>query len=211
MENRHLKTVEKNPSPNTPIPDEELMLAFQKGDVHAFNELLKRHQGGIYNFLVRFLGNSENAEEAFQEVFVRVIKASESYSPQAKFSTWVYTIARNYCIDLSRKGKFRKVLSLDDKTGDKDSARVEDRLMDEKADPQSYVLAKNMNFYLEKFLNVLNADQKEVFLLRERQGLPFEEIAQIVGTSVNTVKSRMRYALLFLQDEFKKIGITKPK
>lgn len=211
MENRHLKTVEKNSNPNTPIPDEELMLSFQKGDVPAFNELLRRHQSGIYNFLVRFLGNSENADEAFQEVFVRVIKASESYSPQAKFSTWVYTIARNYCIDLSRKGKFRKVLSLDDKTGDKDSARVEDRLMDEKADPQGYVLAKNLNFYLEKFLNVLNADQREVFLLRERQGLPFEEIAQIVGTSVNTVKSRMRYALLFLQEEFKKIGITKPK
>jgi len=212
MDTRSLKSIESIPKQSGPIvSDEELMMSFQKGDAHAFNELIRRHHSGIYNFMVRFLGNAESAEEAFQEVFIRVIKASDSYSPQAKFTTWVYTIARNYCIDMTRKGRFRKVLSLDDKSGEKDGAKIEDRLLDEKADPQGYVAAQHLTAYLEKSLDTLNPDQREVFLLREKQGLPFEEIAKVVGTSVNTVKSRMRYALLSLQEEFKKIGITKPK
>jgi RNA polymerase sigma-70 factor (ECF subfamily) len=99
------------------ISDEDLMKSYTQGDVHAFQELVSRHQIGVYNFLVRYLGQRENAEEAFQEVFVRVIKSSPSYTPQAKFSTWLYTIARNYCIDLSRKGRFRKTTSLSDETG----------------------------------------------------------------------------------------------
>ncbi len=212
MEKRLLKPVESQATaPGLAISDEDLMLQFQKGDAHAFNELLKRHQNGIFNFLIRFLGNAESAQEAFQEVFIRVIKASDSYSPQAKFTTWVYTIARNFCIDQSRKNRLRKMLSLDDKYGDGEPMRIEDKLVDEKADTQSFLAAHRLSIQLEKSLANLNPDQREVFLLRERQGLPFEEIAQVVGTSVNTVKSRMRYALIFLQDEFKKAGLTKLK
>lgn len=189
--------------------DAELMQSYKNGDSGAFNVILGRHQGGIYNFLYRYLGQHENVEEAFQEVFIRVIRSVDSYTPQAKFSTWLYTIARNYCIDLSRKGKFRKTTSLDETPGGgEESLTLEERLSDPTAGPDSHASASNLTAKLEQILGKINPDQKEVFLMREKLGLPFEEIAQVVGTSVNTVKSRMRYALLALKEEFKKLGIT---
>ena len=184
------------------------MQAYKNGDTDAFNAILGRHQSGIYNFLHRNLGQSENVEEAFQEVFIRVIRSADSYTPQAKFSTWIYTIARNYCIDLSRKGKFRKTTSLDESpAGNEESFSMEERLPDPNAGPDVHASASNLAAKLEQILGKINPDQKEVFLLREKSGLPFEEIAQVVGASVNTVKSRMRYALLALKEEFKKLGI----
>lgn len=191
--------------------DEELMLAYQKGDSNAFEVLIGRHQRGVYNFLYRFLGQSESTEEAFQEVFERVIRSAQNYVPTARFSTWVYTIARNYCIDLSRKGKFRQVLSLDDRREDQDELTLADRISDSKAGPDLEASASNLASKLSQALDSINPDQREVFLMRENLGLPFEQISEIVNVSVNTVKSRMRYALSALQTEFKKLGITDPK
>ena len=190
------------------LPDEELMAAYQKGDLRAFEVLLARHHKGIYNFLYRFLGQSENVDEAFQEVFERVIRSTNAYVPTARFTTWLYTIARNYCIDLARKGRFRKTFSLDDSPGEDDSFSLGDRVSDKRPGPDQMASASNLEEKLTEALSQINPDQREVFLLREKQGLPFEEIAAVVGVSVNTVKSRMRYALTALQDQFKKLGIT---
>lgn len=187
--------------------DEDLMLAYKEGDHRAFDVLFSRQQKSVYNFLYRFLGQNENVEEAFQEVFIRVVKSAEAYSPSAKFSTWLYTIARNYCIDQSRKGRLRRTTSLNEGIGNTDGLTLEERLPDEKASPHLEVSARNLEQKLKMALEAINPDQREVFLMREKVGLPFDEIAKIVGTSVNTVKSRMRYALLALQQEFKKIGI----
>ena len=187
--------------------DEELMAAYQKGDLEAFGVLLARHQKGIYNFLYRFLRQNENVEEAFQEVFERVVRSASAYVPTARFTTWLYTITRNYCIDLSRKGRFRRTISLDDSSGDEESFSLGDKVSDEGPGPDQMASASNLEDKLASALGQINPDQREVFLLREKQGLPFEEIAAVVGVSVNTVKSRMRYALSALQNEFKKLGI----
>ncbi|MBX7147868.1 RNA polymerase sigma factor [bacterium] len=189
--------------------DEDLMLAYKNGEEAAFNYLLERHKKGVYNFLYRFLGQNENVEEAFQDVFFRVIRSSQAYEPQAKFTTFLYTIARNYCIDMSRKKKTRPVSALEDKKGAEDEeSRWEEKVEGSNFTPEQEVLAQNLHQKLEWILSQINPDQREVFLLREKQGLPFEEIATIVGASVNTVKSRMRYAVASLQDFFKKLGIT---
>lgn len=194
------------------ISDEELMLFYQKGNSSAFEELFSRYQKEIYNFICRFLGDVEGASEAFQEVFERVIRSGASYSPKAKFSTWVYTIARNYCIDLFRKKKLRRVVSLDEPGYlDDDGLTLGDRLSDKGPLPDEEISAMDLGQKLVFALNHINPDQREVFLLRERQGLQFEEISKIIGVSLNTVKSRMRYALKALQGEFKKMGITDPK
>lgn len=184
------------------------MLSYQKGDAAAFAVLFDRHAKGIYNFLYRFLGQRENVEEAFQEVFIRVIKASANYVPTAKFSTWAYTIARNYCVDCSRKGRYRKTVSLDEKLEHGEAMTLGDKIPDDAARTENQVSAQNLEAKLQEALDQINPDQKEVFLLREKSNLPFDEIANIVGSSVNTVKSRMRYALLALQEVFKKLGIS---
>ncbi len=194
------------------LTDEELMLAYQKGDVRSFDLLITRYQREIYNFIYRFLNDAQGAEEAFQEVFERVLRSAASYSPQAKFSTWVYTIARNFCIDTFRKKKLRHNVSLEEPLGSSDdTGRLEDVLPDDAPKPDQEASAHDLENKLAEALSRINPDQRDVFLMRDQQGLQFDEIAEIIGVSVNTVKSRMRYALQALQEEFKKIGIMKPK
>jgi len=186
--------------------DETLMQDYEKGDHLAFELLLKRHQSGIYNFLYRFLGQGENVDEAFQEVFLRVIRSTSSYTPSAKFSTWIYTIARNYCVDHVRKARFRKTVSFDDGEEGEEKISLADRVPDSKVDLDSQVLAQDLSQKLEQALKKINPDQREVFLLREKADCSFDEISQIVGSSVNTVKSRMRYALMALREELSILG-----
>ncbi len=93
--------------------DEDLMVAYQKGEARAFEVLLSRHRKPVFNFILRFVGDRETAEDLLQESFMRVIKGAEAYKRQAKFTTWLYTIARNLCVDQSRRRKHRKHASLD--------------------------------------------------------------------------------------------------
>jgi RNA polymerase sigma-70 factor (ECF subfamily) len=174
--------------------DEELMLAFQKGEVAAFEELVRRHQNGVFNFIYRFFNNREIAEEVFQEAFIKLHRAVERYEPKGKFSTWLYTIVRNQCVDTFRRRKIRQAISLDGKI-DEDDRSLLDSIPDESIPSDVLSSAKEIEEILAFALSKLNADQREVFLLREREELKFEEIAEITGVSVNTVKSRMRYAL----------------
>jgi RNA polymerase sigma-70 factor (ECF subfamily) len=174
--------------------DEELMVAFQKGDTGAYEELLRRHQHGLYNFIYRFLGNRETAEEVFQEVFIKIHRAAQSYAPNGKFTTWLYTIARNQCVDTFRRLKIREALSLD-VTFEDSEVRLGDTLANDEIPPDVLSSARQIENVLKLALDKLNPDQREVFLLREKEGFKFEEIAEMTGVSVNTVKSRMRYAL----------------
>src|ERR1041384_1901866 len=93
--------------------DEDLMVLYQRGEVRAFELLLTRHRKPVYNFILRFVGDKETAEDLLQEAFMRVIRGAEAYKRQAKFTTWLYTIARNLCVDQTRRRKHRKHASLD--------------------------------------------------------------------------------------------------
>jgi RNA polymerase sigma-70 factor (ECF subfamily) len=204
------KGAAREPLPLLRQSDEQLMAAYQKGDLHAFQVLLARHQKPIFNFIYRFLKNPEAAEEGFQEVFLRLIRSRQDYLPSAKFTTWLYTLARHYCIDQLRKKKHHDHASFEEEN-DKLYVNPESVGRFSHA-PEAYDIssARELNERLEKILNDLNPEQREVFLLRELQGLPFEEIARITGVSVNTVKSRMRYALQFLQKRFRELGVEAP-
>ncbi len=184
--------------------DEALMQAFCKGDVSAFEALVARHQRGVYNFLLRSVGQKARAEELLQEVFLRVVRAKARYTPSAKFTTWLYSIARNLCVDESRRAKFRKHQSLDasrrGSDGEQGSAMIasipsKDVPTDEAAE------APTIRKRLSEAVSKLPIEQREVFLLRQVSGLSFREIAETVDIPENTVKSRMRYALEKLRSE----------
>jgi RNA polymerase sigma-70 factor (ECF subfamily) len=183
--------------------DEGLMLRYQKGDVRAFEILLGRHRRPIFNFILRYVGVPAMAEDLLQETFLRVIKGAEAYQRQAKFTTWLYTIARNLCVDASRRGKHRKAASLDtpmDSDG-KEGATLLDVVADKAAGADRKVLTKELHGRLRNAIAKLSEDQREVFLMREFLDMPFREIADVVGCPENTVKSRMRYALEKLREE----------
>src|SRR5438309_6022744 len=96
------------------------MERYQRGDARAFEVLVTRHQGPVFNFILRFVGEPAGAEDVLQETFLRVVKGAGHFERRAKFTTWLYTIARNLCIDASRKAKYRRATSLDASVDDDD-------------------------------------------------------------------------------------------
>lgn len=184
--------------------DEGLMLRYQKGDVRAFEVLLSRHRKPVFNFILRFVGNPAQAEDLLQDCFLRLIKGVEGYQKQAKFTTWLYTIARNLCVDASRRGKHRRAYSLDapiDQEEGKDGATLLDVVPDEQVAADRQVIGNELSGKLHSAIAKLSEEQREVFLMREFLDMPFKEIADVVGCPENTVKSRMRYALEKLRQE----------
>jgi RNA polymerase sigma-70 factor (ECF subfamily) len=184
--------------------DEGLMLRYQRGDVRAFELLLSRHRRPVFNFILRYVGEPSHAEDLLQEVFLRVIKSADAYEKQAKFTTWLYTIARNLCVDAARRGKHRRAYSLDtpmDHDEGKDGATLLDVVSDGSPATDRKVIGKELHGKLQAAIAKLPDEQREIFLMREFLDMPFKEIADVVGCPENTVKSRMRYALEKLRED----------
>lgn len=187
--------------------DEDLMVMYQRGEVRAFEVLLVRHRRPVFNFVLRLVGDKSTAEDLLQEAFLRIIKGATAYKRQAKFTTWLYTIARNLCIDQSRRRKHRNHASLD---APLDRQEDQGSLLDVVAGPDPggdrHSANKQLADRMRRAIAALPEDQREVFLMREVLDMPFKQIAEVVGIPENTVKSRMRYALEKLQlllDEYK--------
>jgi RNA polymerase sigma-70 factor (ECF subfamily) len=199
---------------STEDADEDLMVLYQRGEVRAFEVLLSRHRKPVYNFILRFVGDKETAEDLLQEAFMRVIKGAEAYKRQAKFTTWLYTIARNLCVDQTRRRKHRKHASLDAPIdASDDSGTLLDVIPSNEMASDRKSVNKQLHQTMQRAIEALSEDQREVFLMREFLDMPFKQIADVVGVPENTVKSRMRYALEKLRlelDEYKDVAKAAP-
>jgi RNA polymerase sigma-70 factor, ECF subfamily len=190
--------------------DARLMHAYKKGDAKAFERLLQRHKKPVYNFCLRMLQERSAAEDAMQEVFLRVVRSAKDWQQNAKFTTWLYTIARNHCIDALRKAGHRKTASLDQtfEEGEEQGPTLGDRLGDEESiTPDRGAESARLRRKLTEAIASLSEEQREVFVMREYAGMPFKDIATVVGVPENTVKSRMRYALEHLKSHLAKLGV----
>jgi RNA polymerase sigma-70 factor (ECF subfamily) len=185
----------------TDATDEALMIRFQSGDRSAFTFLVRRHQGPLFNFALRHLRSQPAAEEVVQDAFVRVVQNAADFKHEARFSTWLYTIARNLCIDQIRKRALRRHPSLDEpkRTEESDGPTLGEQTADARANVERAAVSVEIREKVLAAVETLPDEQREVFLMREVSNLPFKEIAEIVGVPENTVKSRMRYALERLQ------------
>ena len=174
--------------------DEVLLLAYRAGDVRAFERLVARHEKPVWNFIRRFVGDPTTAEDLLQEVFLRVVKSADEWRGSAKFSTWLYTIARNLTVDHARRAVHRDTTSLDgpERAAPSD---LHDRVASVAPAADSLVADRQTKARIDDAIAALPAEQREVFLMREVMEMPFAEIATAVGASEPTVKSRMRYAL----------------
>lgn len=194
--------------------DEDLMVRYQQGEVRAFEMLLGRHRKSVFNFILRYVGDKETAEDLLQETFMRVIKGADAYKRQAKFTTWLYTIARNLCVDQTRRRKHRRHASLDaPMAADDDSGTLLDVLPSSEMASDRKSVNKQLYQRLQGAIGALSEEQREVFLMREFLDMPFKQIADVVGVPENTVKSRMRYALEKLRldlDEYKDLAKAVP-
>jgi RNA polymerase sigma-70 factor (ECF subfamily) len=182
-------------------PDETLMLRYQQGDRAAFAQLVRRHQAPLFNFALRQVRVPQVAEDVVQESFVRVVQNAADFKHEARFTTWVYTITRNLCIDHLRKRALRKHPSLDQSRGEEgDGPTLGEQTADPRASVEREATGTELKERIARAVDKLPDEQREVFLMREIANLPFKEIAEITGVPENTVKSRMRYALERLQE-----------
>ncbi|MFY2557740.1 RNA polymerase sigma factor [Corallococcus terminator] len=190
--------------------DERLMLAFQAGDARAFEALVRRHRTPVFNFILRFVGQRARAEDVLQETWLKVVRSAGEYQAKARFTTWVYTIARNLCVDSARKESYRQAASLESPVSGVDGEEgrtLSEALPDSGASPERGAYNARLRPLLERALASLPEEQREVFILREYSGIPFKDIADVTGVSENTVKSRMRYALDGLRRRLAELGV----
>jgi RNA polymerase sigma-70 factor, ECF subfamily len=173
-----------------PDTDEALVVRYQRGDVAAFEELLDRHRAGVYRFLARFVGDRARAEDLSQECWMRVVAAAPRWRERGCFKSWLYGVARNLATDEARRAVHRRCESIDAPAAAAwQGVAAPGRAPDDAAGDALLRPA------LARAVAALPDEQREVFLLREYEDVPFAEIAEITGAPLPTVKSRMRYAL----------------
>ncbi len=179
--------------------DEALMLSYAAGRAAAFDTLYARHKGGVYRYLLRHCGNAGTADELFQDVWMNAIRARDRYAPTAKFTTWLYTLAHHRVIDYWRASGKAKFMSMDDE-GDEGTRAVVEALPASRRDqPEARLDARQLGEQLRTALATLPAAQRDAFLLQHEGGLSLEEIAELTGVGMETVKSRLRYAVAKLR------------
>jgi RNA polymerase sigma factor (sigma-70 family) len=168
------------------LSDQELMQIVQAGDYSPASEIYDRYSGRIYNFAFRFLRNSEAAEDATQEVFVKMLRHANQFHGDAKLSTWLFSITANWCRDYLRKAD-NKAKESDDVlvTLPTPSDQAPDRRLEQRENEQR----------VRRALELLTAEQREAILLSRYQGLSYAEIAQIAGCSEGAVKTRVFRAM----------------
>lgn len=184
--------------------DATLMLRYASGDIVAFETLYGRHRGGLYRYLKRQCGNDDQAAELFQEVWARVVRGRAQYRPLARFNTWLYRLAHNVYVDHVRRSSRRPQLRVagSDRldTMDEVDAPVAAFAGASRDRPDAGAARDETARRILAAVAALPDKQREVFLLREETGMTLEEIAGATGTSRETVKSRLRYALARLRD-----------
>jgi RNA polymerase sigma-70 factor (ECF subfamily) len=185
--------------------DEQMMIKFQQGDVHAFEFLFEKYRVPVFNFAFRMLNRERDAaEDLLQEIFNKVCRARELYEPKAKFSTWLFSISRNHCLNFLKSRRYIQsgaTVSLDAQTG-KGSISLHEQLAMQDATPEDGH-RRDLRDALEWAISSLSDSYKEVFLLHAVEGFTHGEIAKILGTTPGTVRTRFHRARTMLR---KRIG-----
>ena len=169
----------------------------KQGDMHAFEELILQHEKIVYNVALRMMNHSEDAKDISQEVFLKLWRTLAQYQFDAAFSTWLYRLTQNVCIDFLRKQKRQQHVSLTF-SDDKDEGK-ELSVPDPEPLPEERVIFNEKQEAIRAAMNALPVDFREILELRVVQQLPYEQIAQIMDLPVGTVKSRLARARLQLK------------
>lgn len=173
------------------------MADFQAGHEAAFDELVRRYKDPLMNFAYRYLGDEAEADDVVQEVFVRVYRKRHTYRPVARFSTWIYTIAKNLSKTELRRRRRHAIFSLSPRnpaTGER-----ERELSDSRYSADTDAERASDAEFIQRALDALNPKYREVIVLSDIQELTYEEIAGITGLNIGTVKSRLNRGRTKLQ------------
>jgi RNA polymerase sigma-70 factor, ECF subfamily len=185
------------------LTDEELVARSIGGDAESFNQLIKRWERPIYALAYRTIGHEDDARDVVQETFLRAFRGLGGFKGQAKFSSWLYRIAMNLCRDWIRRQRRTPVMltpdgvDLVELAGEREGAeRVDDA-----------VARKDLSRMVARAMAVLPEEQRAAIVLKEYHGLTFQEIAELLGCPLSTVKTRLYQGLTVLRKELERSGI----
>lgn len=182
---------------NFSYKDEELILQFQQGNENAYIELVNRYKNKLINFTFNYLGDRDLAEDIVQETMLKLYEKRHYYKAIAKFSTWIYTIARNQANTELRKRKRSNISFLSQMTKNGKDFDLDSKSPDLINELQNTYLAKRIN----KAIQLLPEHFREVIVLRDIQGLSYEDIGLVMDAPLGTIKSRINRARIQLQAE----------
>lgn len=180
---------------NIQIPDALLVKDYVAGNEEALATLIKRHESKIYGFIYSKVSDRDVSNDIFQDTFIKVIKTlkSNSYNEEGKFLPWVMRIAHNLVIDYFRKNKKMPMYR------ETEEFSVFSIMTDESLTIENQLIANQIEMDLQKLIEELPEDQKEVLVMRMYKDMSFKEISEVTGVSINTSLGRMRYALMNLR------------
>jgi RNA polymerase sigma-70 factor (ECF subfamily) len=170
--------------------DVALMARIKKGDEKAFELLMARHKRSVYNLALRFLNDPDDAVDVTQEAFIRIYRSSQNYTPDAKFTTWLYTIVKNLCFNMLRARKSAEIVSMDNEFMTELPAKEEH--------PVERISRAQTREIVIMAVKSLPENMKMAVILSKYHGLPYDEIAAIMGCTVTAVKLRIYRAKTIL-------------
>lgn len=183
------------------LADEILIEKSKNGDLEAFEMLVRRYESKVYTVAYRFLGNHADASDLAQETFVRLYQALPGFRGESSFMTWLYRITANACRDEIRRQQRYQVVSLDVEAGT-NGAQAISQVPSRSPSPEEAVEQKEFNEMIQQCLGSLSEEHRLVLVMREIQGLSYEEIADVLKCSLGTVKSRLNRARQAFKEKF---------
>ena len=198
------------------IDDDQLMVKVKNGDISAFDTLVRKWEGNLYNFIYRRLRDHQWTEDARQEIFLRVCLSTKKYKPAGKFQAWLYKIALNHCKNELKKRKRSKLNSgMNYSPGEMNNEKQNhlESIVDPRPQPEDVMARNEIVNQIQNAINNLPEKQRIVIELYYYENLKFREIADILGCSKSTIESRMRYALEKLRNTlecYKEFGTNIP-
>jgi len=198
--NQNLQTLSVESSDmNNPfkLTDEKLIARFQDGDINAYNELVHRYKDRLLNFVFRYFNNREQAEDVVQDTMIKLYTHASYYKNIAKFSTWIYTIAKNNALTELRKNKRKQTVSLWTNEGKPIDIEMKDELLEQT------VYNKMAVEELNKYLDEIPENFRIAVVMRDFQELSYEEISKILEIPIGTIKSRINRGRIQLSEKMK--------
>ncbi|MBW2574224.1 MAG: sigma-70 family RNA polymerase sigma factor [Deltaproteobacteria bacterium] len=189
--------------------DAALVRAIQAGDMAAFDQMVVKHKDKLFNMVYWFLGDYQEANDCSQEIFIKVFKSIKKFRSESSFSTWLYRIAINTCKNRLKSSAYRwkkKTVPLENPESSEDGS-LSYKIQNNSPSPANELEKKERLMMIQKAINALPQEQNRVIVLRDIQGLSYQEISDITGLNLGTVKSRLARARLELRNKLNRTQI----
>ena len=201
------KEIEKRAG--SPDPDATIVRAIQAGDMAAFDQLVVKHKDKLFNMVYWLLGDYQEANDCAQEIFIKVFKSLKKFRFESAFSTWLYRIAINTCKNKLKSSAFqwkKRTVPLENPESS-EQGNLSYEIRNGSPSPENKLEKKERMMLIQKAVNALPQEQNRVIVLRDIQGLSYQEIADITGLNLGTVKSRLARARMELKNKLNRTQI----